>query len=102
MTPTHKWMPVVDADKCSGCELCVNACGPKCLEMQLGLAVLTVPEASGSEEHCIGLCADDAIHMAWLPWIGNASRGKWRSLPQPHPATRVTKVTCASSGELYD
>ncbi len=87
MTPTHKWMPIVDPDKCSGCELCVNACGPQCLEMQLGLAVLTAPEACGSEEHCIGLCADDAIHMAWLPWTGDPSRGKWRGIPQPHPAT---------------
>ena len=79
MNPTHKWMPVIDEDKCTGCALCVNACGPACLEMQGNLAVLTLPETCGSEEHCIGLCADDAIHMAWLPWEGDVSRGKWRT-----------------------
>lgn len=86
MIPTHKWMPVIDEDKCTGCALCANACGPECLVMQDSLAVLTLPEACGSEEHCIGLCADDAIHMAWLPWKGDTSRGKWRTLsPEPAP-----------------
>lgn len=79
MTPTHKWMPVVDEDRCSGCGLCVDACGPKCLEMREGIALLTLPEACGSEEHCIGVCPEDAIHMAWIPWVGDTSRGKWRS-----------------------
>lgn len=78
MTLTHKWMPVVDEDKCSGCGLCADACGPRCLEMREGIAVLTVPDACGSEEHCIGLCAEDAIRMAWVPWTGDTSRGKWR------------------------
>jgi len=78
MIPTHKWMPVIDEEKCSGCALCVSACGPACLEMSNALAVLTQPEACGSEEHCIGVCADDVIQMAWLPWIGDTSRGKWR------------------------
>ena len=81
MKPTHKWMPVVDEDRCTGCGLCADACGPKCLVMQAELAVLTVPEVCGSEEHCIGLCVDDAIWMAWLPWRGDTSRGKWRSFP---------------------
>ena len=80
MELTHKWMPIIDAEKCTGCQLCVDACGPKCLVMVGGLAALTLPEACGSEEHCIGLCADDAIHMAWLPWTGDAGRGKWQSL----------------------
>ena len=85
MTPTHKWMPVVDTDRCTGCELCSNACGLKCLEMQSAPAVLTVPDACGSEEHCIGRCAEDAIQMAWLPWMGDTSRGKWRSFPDSIP-----------------
>ena len=85
MTPTHKWIPVVDKDKCTGCELCANACGPKCLEMQGALAVLTIPDVCGSEEHCIGLCADDAIQMAWLPWKGDTSRGKWQSFSDAIP-----------------
>ncbi len=64
-------MPIVDEDRCTGCGLCADACGPKCLVMQAELAVLTVPEAFGSEEHCIGLCVDNASWMAWLPWRGD-------------------------------
>jgi MinD superfamily P-loop ATPase len=79
MTPTHKWMPVVDHVKCSGCALCVNACGPACLGMMETLAVLTLPDLCGSEEHCIGVCADDAIRMAWIPWAGDTSRGRWQT-----------------------
>jgi Na+-translocating ferredoxin:NAD+ oxidoreductase RNF subunit RnfB len=81
MKPTHKWMPAIDEDKCSGCMLCLGACGPACLQMDNALAVLTLPEVCGSEEHCISVCADDAIQMAWLPWTGDASRGKWRAQP---------------------
>ena len=55
-----------------------DACGPACLEMRATLAALTLPEACGSEERCIGLCADNAIHMAWIPWVGDTGRGKWR------------------------
>lgn len=77
MKPTHKWVPVIDEDKCSGCGLCVTACGPACLEMSDAIAVLILPEACGSEEHCIGACESDAIRMAWLPWTGDISRGKW-------------------------
>jgi ferredoxin len=83
MKPTHKWMPVIDEDKCTGCGLCVSACGPACLGMPNTVAVLTLPEACGSEEHCIGVCADDAIQMAWLPWIGDTSRGKWQTYAAP-------------------
>jgi MinD superfamily P-loop ATPase len=79
MALTHKWMPIIDDEKCTGCRLCVDACGPKCLEMVDALAVLTLPEVCGSEEHCIGLCGDYAIYMAWLPWTGETSRGKWRA-----------------------
>jgi hypothetical protein len=49
--------------------------------MDRSLAVLILPEACGSEEHCIEVCADDAIRMVWLPWIGDTSRGKWQDEP---------------------
>jgi MinD superfamily P-loop ATPase len=75
----YKWLPVVDASKCTGCALCANACGPGCLVMRQEVAVLAEPEVCGSEEHCIGLCTDDAIHMAWVPWSGNRARGLWRA-----------------------
>jgi len=80
---SHKWMPVVFEEKCTGCGLCVDACGPKSLVMMDGIAVLAYPETCGSEEHCISVCRDDAIQMAWSPHSGNRAAGKWREcIPQ--------------------
>ncbi len=77
----YKWMPVIGED-CNGCGLCVEACGPKSLVLQDGMAVLAMPDTCGSEEHCIGFCPVDAIRMEWLPLNGNESRGQWRGLNQ--------------------
>jgi NAD-dependent dihydropyrimidine dehydrogenase PreA subunit len=73
-----KWVPVVAADKCTGCGRCVEVCGVKCLEIAEGIAVLPRPDACGSEEHCITECRDDAIHMAWVPMGGNEAVGVCR------------------------
>lgn len=76
--PSQKWLPVIDGGRCTGCGLCVAACGPKCLEIVSGIAVLVRPNACGSEEHCIAPCRDNAIHMAWISMGGNENFGKWR------------------------
>lgn len=73
----YKWMPIVLSEQCTGCGLCVDACGPKSLTMVDGITVLAFPETCGSEEHCISACGDDAIQMAWLPFSGDRSVGKW-------------------------
>ena len=78
---TYKWMPMIDPDRCTGCGLCVDACGPKSLDMANGIANLFLPDTCGSEEHCISVCRDDAIQMAWLPLAGNVSVGKWKEEP---------------------
>ena len=78
---THKWLPVVDPDLCTGCNACVEACGPKSLELVNKVAALGRPETCGSEEHCIAPCPTGAIQMAWLQHSGNLARGKWR--PEP-------------------
>lgn len=80
-TQSLKWLPVIDEDLCTGCAACVEACGPKSLEIQNGVAVLARPDTCGSEEHCITPCLSIAIQMAWVPATGNPARGKWQSAP---------------------
>ena len=82
-----KWMPIILEEQCTGCGLCVDACGPKSLTMEDGIAVLAFPETCGSEEHCISACPEDAIQMAWLASSGDKSVGQWQEelglLPAP-------------------
>ncbi len=73
----RKWLPVVTADRCTGCGLCVEACGPACLEIVDMIAVLVRPDQCGSEEHCIAPCRDDAIHMDWVETDGDPAVGRW-------------------------
>lgn len=77
----EKWVPVIDPGRCTGCNRCVEACGPKSLELVDGIAVLAHPDTCGSEEHCIAPCQEGAIHMAWLPINGELSVGQWRRRP---------------------
>ena len=73
-----KWLPAIVEELCTGCGLCVAACGPACLETQNRVAILERPSDCGSEEHCISACPEDAIHMVWLLTEGNQSIGLWR------------------------
>ncbi len=91
---TYKWLPVIVEDACTGCGLCVAACGPACLETQNLVAILTRPEDCGSEEHCIRACPEDAIHMAWLPSEGDRSLGCWR------PAVQIRAGFCSAPDEI--
>lgn len=75
----YKWIPVVIKEFCTGCGLCVEACGPACLETQNLVAVLERPNDCGSEEHCISACPEDAIYMTWIPIEGDRSIGRWGS-----------------------
>ena len=75
----YKWLPVVIEDSCTGCGLCVQACGPACLETRNLIAVLERPDECGSEEHCIAACPEDALYMAWVPCESNQSFGVWRT-----------------------
>ena len=76
---SFKWLPVIVEELCTGCGLCVAACGPACLETQNQVVVVERPNDCGSEEHCVSACPEDAIHMVWLPAEGDPSIGLWRS-----------------------
>ena len=84
----YKWMPIIRVEQCTGCALCVDACGPRSLAMKAAVAVLASPETCGSEEHCISACRDDAIQMAWLPFSGDRSVGLWREEVEQAPVIR--------------
>ncbi len=72
-----KWLPVVDETRCNGCARCVEACGPRSLELRHGLPVLIRPDTCGSEEHCIPVCDKSAIMMRWTAGIGDRHIGRW-------------------------
>lgn len=75
----YKWLPVIDTDMCTGCQLCVEACGPRCLEIVNNVAVLTKPGICGSEEHCIAPCPIGVIHMEWVRTDGDQKIGRWKA-----------------------
>lgn len=77
-----KWLPVIRAERCTGCGRCVEACGPRSLAIVGQVAVLLHPDTCGSEEHCIAPCPEAAIRMEWVRWTlpgGDRSRGRWRN-----------------------
>lgn len=76
---SYKWVPVIDANMCSGCQECIYACEPNCLELVQGTAVLTKPSRCGSEEHCVAPCPSGAIEMRWVETLGDESVGKWKN-----------------------
>lgn len=75
-----KWLPVISADRCTGCGLCVHVCTPSCLKIELDVAVLTDPNVCGSEDHCIPVCNDKAIQMEWVAAQGDKKIGQWMEM----------------------
>lgn len=71
---------VVDTDYCTGFGICVEACGPKCLEIVNGVVVLIQSDRCGSEEHCIEPCPLGCIRMQCIEASGDESVGKRRTI----------------------
>ena len=74
----YKWLPVIDAELCDGCQACVEACNPACLELASHVVALARPDVCGSEEHCIEPCQTGAISMQWVSFKGDILSGRWK------------------------
>lgn len=77
----YKWIPIIFEDRCTGCNLCVEACGPRCLEIVSGIAVLVRPDHCGSEGHCVTVCPENVIEMKWAAMEGDRNVGRWTENP---------------------
>ncbi len=53
---------LVDQEKCTGCEACVDACPTEAINMIDGKAFVTVDECTDCEA-CVEECPEDAIEM---------------------------------------
>ena len=74
-----KKVPVVNANRCTACNRCVEVCESESLEIPGRVAVLVQPNTCCSEGHCVRQCPEDAIQMGWVEMEGNRKRGKWAS-----------------------
>jgi NAD-dependent dihydropyrimidine dehydrogenase PreA subunit len=64
--PKQKWLPVIDTDRCIGCERCIAACEHGCLEMIWSFSTLTRPQTCRGEGHCVEACPEQIIQMEWV------------------------------------
>lgn len=64
--PRRKWLPVVDATRCTGCGHCVAICGLGLRKVVNGRAVLVDADPCPTEELCVVACPAGAITMQWV------------------------------------
>jgi len=53
-------IPIIDAEKCSGCEECLEECPPQAIEMKGDVAVIIEKLCEECGE-CVDACPEEAI-----------------------------------------
>lgn len=62
----RRWVPVIDTDRCIGCERCLAACPHDCLEMEWSFSKLARPQDCTGEGHCVQACPEQIMRMEWV------------------------------------
>jgi NAD-dependent dihydropyrimidine dehydrogenase PreA subunit len=55
--------PIVDQDRCNGCEECLEVCTADVLEMRDGKSVPVNEELCTGCESCVEVCKEEAIRL---------------------------------------
>ncbi len=55
-------VPIIDANRCSSCRLCVRVCPNNVLIIKDSIAVIANPQARSYDGHCERICALCAIN----------------------------------------
>jgi len=55
-------IPVIDKEKCDGCEMCLEACPPEVITLVDGKAVIDISLCEECGE-CVDECPNDAISL---------------------------------------
>lgn len=55
-------VPLIDANRCTGCGLCIRVCPTNVLTMRGDIAIVANPQACTYAGHCERICPAQAIH----------------------------------------
>lgn len=71
MAMMMKWLPVVNASRCTGCGRCVKVCGLELRSVRGGISLLDEPTRCPGEELCVVACPERALNMEWVAVPGD-------------------------------
>lgn len=68
-----EWLPIIDAETCTGCGDCVEICPTEALAMQGDVAIVARPDACNYCAYCEPICPVYAIELPYqLIWEGDS------------------------------